>query len=594
MDSRTALFTEEIYSLYENSMIPMGICYVEDGRFRVHIVSDGVCRMYQSTRKEMFERLNGPDPFVNIVEKEEMYKAVKAFSEEDKPYDVVFHEYVGPDRKLITVHCTGIHEYTPDGRRYSILLYDEVSDKVRKNLFRDEEKELAEREKLRVEIDDAIARSYTSVIYVETSDLSVHVVRLNRFGREVRDKIGENPNLRTVIDEYVTSLVARDDAAGVLRLGDYDYVMSRLKDTNPLFHTYRTIRDGKIVYYRLKIIPLDDGKKLVYGFEHFDYQMREKLEREAERETQMTLLAGLSCEYESVWLVDAGIHYGKLIRNNMGDSRSSVMMNMVKEGNYEVILENYIEQYVVPTDRERMYCETSIASLMRNARDDELYHINYSRINEEGETNYMQLVYSRVTDDMGVTRFVCGFRNVDEMMAEEKKKNLLYSMAHIDSMTNLNNRRTFDEYMDSYVGRRPDGDVMFLSFDLNELKSVNDTCGHEAGDELIVGAAECIKGVFGSEGSIFRTGGDEFMAIISCDSDRRDELIKGLTDSFAEWRGESGTQLSISMGYVSSDEDPEMTLEDMRKEAEKRMYLCKSEYYRREGKDRRGRASIWK
>ena len=42
MDNRTALFTEEIYSLYENSMIPMGICYVEDGRFRVHIVSDRI------------------------------------------------------------------------------------------------------------------------------------------------------------------------------------------------------------------------------------------------------------------------------------------------------------------------------------------------------------------------------------------------------------------------------------------------------------------------------------------------------------------------------------------------------------------------
>ncbi len=589
MRGRTSLFTDEIYSLYEKTMIPMGICYVENGSFRVHIVSDGVCRMYRSTREEMFERLNGPDPFVNIVEKEEMYKAVKAFSEEDKPYDVVFHEYVGRDRQLITVHCTGFHEYTADGRRYSILLYDEVSDKVRRNLFRDEEKEIAERERLRGEIDDVIARSYTSVVYVETSDLSVHVVRLNRYGREVMGRLDGEPSLREAMSSYVNSLVARDDAAGVLRFGDYDYVISRLKETIPLFHTYRTIRDGKIVYYRLKIIPLDDGEKLVYGFEHFDYQMREKLEREAERETQMTLLAGLSCEYESVWLVDAGIHYGKLIRNNMGDTRSSVIMNLVKEGNYEAILENYIEQYVVPTDRERMYCETSIDSLMRNARDDELYHINYSRINEEGETNYMQLVYSRVTDDMGVTRFVCGFRNVDEMMAEEKKKNLLYSMAHIDSMTNLSNRRTFDEYMDSYVGRKPDEDILFLSFDLNELKSVNDTFGHEAGDELIVGAAQCMKSVFGPAGSIFRTGGDEFMAIISCEEDKRDAFIKGLEDSFAGWRGKAGLELSISMGYVSSDEDPGMTLEDMRREAEKRMYAKKSEYYRQEGKDRRGR-----
>ena len=367
----------------------------------------------------------------------------------------------------------------------------------------------------------------------------------------------------------------------MLRFGDYEYVMSRLRETNPLFHTYRTIRDSKMVYYRLKIIPLEDGKKLVYGFEHFDSQMREKLEREEEREVQMTLLAGLSCEFESVWLVDASIHYAKLIRNNMGDTRSSIVMNMMKEGSYEILFENYIEQYVVPGDRERMYTETSLDSLLRNAREDKLYHVNYSRINEEGEKNYMQLAFSRVTDDMGVTRFVCGFRNIDEVVAEEKKKNILYSMAHIDSMTNLGNRRTFDEYMDDYINKEPEKDLMFFSFDLNELKAINDTYGHEAGDELIIGAAECMRDVFGPAAGIFRTGGDEFAAIVSCEVDARDELIKRLMDSCPA--------LSISMGHVGSDEEPGISLESMRREAEKRMYAQKSEYYRQEGKDRRGR-----
>ena len=537
----------------------------------------------------MFERLNGPDPFVNIVEKEEMLKAVRAFSVDDKPYDVVFHEYVGAQKKLITVHCTGFHEYTEDGRRYSILLYDEVSDKVRRNLFQDEEKKIAERDLLFSQIDDAIARSYTSVIYIDTSDLTTHIVRLNRFGRQVEARLGKERTLRPVMDAYVKSLVYQDDAPGVLRFGDYDYVMARLKENNPLFHTYRTIRDGKIVYYRLKIIPLDDGKKLVYGFEHFDSQMREKLERVEERETQMTLLAGLSCEYEAVWLVDAGIHYGKLIRNNMGNTKSSIVMNMMKEGNYEIILENYIEQYVVPEDRERMYTETSIDSLLRNAREDELYHVNYSRVNEEGEKNYMQLVFSRVTDDMGVTRFVCGFRNIDEVVAEEKKKSILYSMAHIDNMTSLGNRRTFDEYMDSHLNKEPEADLIFFSFDLNELKSVNDTCGHEAGDELIVGAADCMRNVFGPSGRLFRTGGDEFAAIVNCDRDLREKLVNELTDSFHQWRGKTCSALSISMGYVCSDEKPGVSLEWMRREAEKRMYSQKSDYYRQEGKDRRGR-----
>ena len=115
MDDKAMLFGKELYDYLERSLIPMGICYVENGRFRTYLISDGVCRMYHSTREEMFTRLNGPDPFVNIVEKDEMLKAVRAFSVDNEPYDIVFHEYVGPERKLITVHCTGYHEYTKDG-----------------------------------------------------------------------------------------------------------------------------------------------------------------------------------------------------------------------------------------------------------------------------------------------------------------------------------------------------------------------------------------------------------------------------------------------------------------------------------------------
>ena len=565
----------------------MGICYVEDGRFRPYVLSDGICKMYHSTREEMLSRLSGPDPFVNIVEKEEMYKAVKAFSEENAPYDVVFHEYVGPERELITVHCTGYHEYTDDGKRYSVLLYDEVSDKVRRNLFKDEEKDFAERDRLHGEIDDAIARSYTSVVYVDTRDLSVHPVRLNKFGRQLEGDMLAGKTLPDVMAEYVRALVLEEDAEEVLRLGDYDHVVKMLKERNPLFHTYRTLREGKVVYYRLKIIPLDGGKKLVYGFEHFDNQIREKLAREAERETQMTLLAGLSCEYESIWLVDADIHHAKLIRNNMGDTTSSILMNKMSDGNYELLLENYIEQYVVPRDRERLYASTDISFLLRNTRDEELYHVNYLRVNEEDEKNYMQLVISRVTDDMGVTRFVCGFRNIDEVIAEEKKRSALYSMAHIDSMTNLRNRRTYDEYMDGHRDKKPENDLMFLSFDLNELKTINDTCGHEAGDELIIGAAQCMKRALYNEENIFRTGGDEFVAIVRCGDSSAEKLVRSLNQYFDNWRGKFCRSIKVSMGYVSAGEKPEMTLDDMRREAEKRMYAAKKEYYIQEGKDRR-------
>ena len=83
------LFEPDEFVLYEHSSIPLAVYYVEDGRFFAYLVSDGSCEMYESTREEMLERLNGPDPFVNIVEKDEMTKAVDAFSNNDAVYNVI-------------------------------------------------------------------------------------------------------------------------------------------------------------------------------------------------------------------------------------------------------------------------------------------------------------------------------------------------------------------------------------------------------------------------------------------------------------------------------------------------------------------------
>ncbi len=581
------LFPPELHVFYEHTRIPLAVYYVEDGRFYAYIVSEGVCEMYESTREEMLCRLNGPDPLMNIVEKDEMDLAIKAFSDGKESYNVVFHEYIGKERKLKTIHGIGDHEYTRDGRRYSLIRYDEISDRSRRMLFREEEEQIQRQQNLLNDIDDAIARSFTSVIYVEADTGNTVVVRLNRLGKVVRERFGETALIRDVIDGYVNALVYKEDAKGVLKYGDLDYVLECLKETNPLFHTYRTIREGKIVYYRLKIIPFDNGRKIIYGFEHYDAQVRDEIARKTEQDTQMTLLAGLSCEYESIWLVDAPIHHARLIRSNIKEAFLDNEMNCVREGSYETIIGNYIDTYVVEEDRERVYQFSAIDHLMRCTKDEEIYHINYCRLNPSGEKNYLQLSIARVTDDMGVVRFVCGFRNIDTIIEEEKHRNLLYSMAHMDNMTNVSNRRTFDEYMDSKEAAVMRDDFVFFSFDLNDLKEANDSCGHEAGDELIIGAAVCMKNVLGEYGTIFRTGGDEFAALVNIPADIRDETIKRLENEFDSWQGKLYPKLSISMGYVCASEDRNMMIDDMRREADKRMYAQKSDHYMQEGFDRR-------
>lgn len=78
-----------------------------------------------------------------------------------------------------------------------------------------------------------------------------------------------------------------------------------------------------------------------------------------------------------------------------------------------------------------------------------------------------------------------------------------------DTLTNLLNRRSF--YIDAR--RHSKRSMIILSMDLNNLKNYNDTMGHKAGDQAICKSVECMLLAFKNLGVVYRTGGDEFMAL---------------------------------------------------------------------------------
>ena len=133
-------------------------------------------------------------------------------------------------------------------------------------------------------------------------------------------------------------------------------------------------------------------------------------------------------------------------------------------------------------------------------------------------------------------------------------------------------------------------DFVVFSIDVNELKAVNDTLGHEAGDELICGAADCIGQVMGDAGKCYRTGGDEFVVIARMDKTQADDAIVRLTAKVASWKGELVDSLSLAAGYALATEHPGLSAEQLVKESDLAMYAAKAAYYRSTGKDRRRRS----
>lgn len=182
-------------------------------------------------------------------------------------------------------------------------------------------------------------------------------------------------------------------------------------------------------------------------------------------------------------------------------------------------------------------------------------------------------------------RVIFTTQSIDE---EKRQEEILIHRTRTDELTGLLNRRAYEEDIYQHDVIPATEHFVSMSLDVNGLKVVNDTLGHAAGDELLIGASQCMKKSLGPYGQLYRTGGDEFIAILTCDSRKLKEILDDFEETMAKWTGRLNDHLSISYGYISGEEEPEMSVRQLGVIADQRMYEAKSAYYRKTGVDREG------
>lgn len=175
--------------------------------------------------------------------------------------------------------------------------------------------------------------------------------------------------------------------------------------------------------------------------------------------------------------------------------------------------------------------------------------------------------------------------DIDDIKRKEDK---LILMSNTDQLTHLYNRNAYETYLKEVEAEGVPDDLIYVSCDLNGLKIVNDTLGHDAGDELIIQMAECLTESFASYGKVYRIGGDEFIIILQATLEEYKEMLAKLKKLQTNWHGSFADELSSSIGMVSAKEVVGGSIVDMHKIADERMYECKREYYQLKGINRQG------
>ena len=184
----------------------------------------------------------------------------------------------------------------------------------------------------------------------------------------------------------------------------------------------------------------------------------------------------------------------------------------------------------------------------------------------------MLIVFLRLSD----------IRNKQAMLAEKYKIE-----SRTDALTGLLNKGAYIEKEAELTGKlmngREKGENEFtfaiMALDLNYLKKVNDTKGHEEGDRFIRNAADILRASVGDHGETFRTGGDEFLAIIYGDDPETvyQTIVKDLNRRIEEFNSkeESDIPLSFAYGHAICTSDQNHSIHDSERIADKEMYECK-------------------
>lgn len=160
------------------------------------------------------------------------------------------------------------------------------------------------------------------------------------------------------------------------------------------------------------------------------------------------------------------------------------------------------------------------------------------------------------------------------------KAQLLEKLAYQDGLTELLNRTSFMEEIEK-LQAEPHAKVFVAIYDVNNLKTVNDTMGHNWGDEMLTIVADAIREHFESIGKCYRIGGDEF-ALISVASDSAERYQQAYIEFTAYLENLNATkklpfEVVVAAGCASTDTVAPQSIENAINIADSRMYVNKKE-----------------
>lgn len=167
--------------------------------------------------------------------------------------------------------------------------------------------------------------------------------------------------------------------------------------------------------------------------------------------------------------------------------------------------------------------------------------------------------------------------SLSDITHDRQKENELKILSETDALTELNNRGSGEKKIEKLLKGGAFG--MFCIIDVNKFKHINDTYGHQTGDEALIKIAECLRESFRESDVVMRLGGDEFVVFANGLTTQKvvratmDKLFKRIDETTLE--ADENYRMSISVGITFARKAEETSFEALYSKADSVMYKCK-------------------
>ena len=379
---------------------------------------------------------------------------------------------------------------------------------------------------------------------------------------------------RLNIDRFVHP----DDREFAKNLHQKETMLKILEDKKSYSYKYRLMINGQQKHYTFTLMLAPDGKHFIISETNIDDEITAENLRSKNLNKQVTftqIAEILAVNYDVIYYVDVKDSsyisyecrniYGEVEIQRAGDDffedSKTDITNIVHKNDLDTVLDFVNKEHLACTLMNQKSC-----------------HLDY-RIVAFKKTHYVRMTVQKTTDE---SHYIIGIENINDDVKKEKQHlkalNTEKELARRDELTGIKNKTAYNE-LEKSVQSNIDNGMDYLPFglvvcDTNELKKVNDSKGHVAGDEYIKQSAKLLCNIF-VHSPVFRIGGDEFVVFLRGDDyTNRKALMKALQDQVWEnQKSKSGPVLASGMADFTPGKDK--LVSEIFDRADKAMYKNK-------------------